>query len=333
MKENRDFVDLSKLCFAFLIIFLHVDNNNIIVRNIAQYISRLGVPFFFTISGYFFYKKVKFEKDLLGVMIKTLKRLIKLYLVWITIYMPILLKNLSESGNLKKSILGFIQELLFRAPAFQWYTLALVLGIPITVYVYRKSSFISTMIFLSLLYIVGCFGNTYLHILNLDNIFKVYLEVFLTTRNGLFFSPLFIFIGIAISKFEYKICEKNKYKWAYVICMIIYFFEVYLVQSNTLKNEDCSMYITLPLVITFMCILILKSDIKIKYSKEMRQLSTFIFCSQYGFIFMTNILTKQIFDLKINSLLFLICIISEIIISFTVLKNTKYGKIILNYIT
>ena len=80
IEKNKDFIDLSKLCFAFLIILLHVDNNNIIIRNISQYISRLGVPFFFTISGYFFYRKVDFEKDLLGVTRKTIKRLIKLYI-------------------------------------------------------------------------------------------------------------------------------------------------------------------------------------------------------------------------------------------------------------
>lgn len=333
MKENRDFVDLSKLCFAFLIIFLHVDNNNIIIRNIAQYISRLGVPFFFAISGYFFYKKVNYEKDLLSVMRKTIKRLIKLYLVWIAIYMPILLKNFNESGNLKANIIKFVQELLFKAPAFQWYTLALVVGIPITAYIYNNKSFRDTIIILSVLYLIGCFGNTYLHILNLDNIFKNYLNIFLTTRNGLFFSPIFIFIGIAISKFEHKINKKIKYKEAYIICMIAYFFEVYLVQSNQLKNDDCSMYITLPLVITFMCIGILKNNINVKYSKEMRQLSTFIFCSQYGFIFVTNILINKILNIKINSVIFLISIIFEITMSFIILKNTKYGRIVLDYIT
>ena len=333
MKENRDFVDLSKLCFAFLIVFLHVDNNNIIIRNIAQYVSRLGVPFFFTISGYFFYKKVNLEKNLLSVMRHTIKRLIKLYLVWIVIYMPILLKNLNKSDKFQENIMRFVQELLFMAPAFQWYTLALVVGISITVYIYSKKSFGFTMIVLILIYVVGCFGNTYLHILNLDNIFQGYLNIFLTTRNGLFFSSIFIFIGIAIGKFEHKICEKGKYKGAFIICLMVYFFEVYLVQSNPLKNDDCSMYITLPLVITFMCIVILKNDINVKYSKDMRQLSTFIFCSQYGFIFVTNILTNKILNVKMDSFAFLICIIFEITMSFMILKNTKYGRCLLGYIT
>ncbi|WP_343347382.1 acyltransferase [Terrisporobacter petrolearius] len=332
MKENRDFVDLSKLCFAFLIVFLHVDNNNIIVKNTAQYISRLGVPFFFTISGYFFYKKVNFEGDLLGVTRKTIKRLIKLYLVWIVIYMPILLNNLDKNGDLKENIMRFVQELLFRAPAFQWYTLALAVGLVITVYIYRKNSFQFTIIVLSLLYIVGCFGNTYLHILKLDNIFQEYLTIFLTTRNGLFFSPLFIFMGIEISKFEDKI-DKNKYKLASMVCLIAYFFEVYLVQSNQLKNDDCSMYFTLPLVIVFICITILKNNIKVKYSKEMRQLSTFIFCSQYGFIYVTNILLNKIFGFNINPFTFLICILFEISMSFIILRKIKYGRRILSYIT
>lgn len=266
-------------------------------------------------------------------MKNTIKRLLKLYIVWIVIYMPILLRNLNEGNRFKENIVRFIQELLFMAPAFQWYTLALLIGMYVTVYISKKKSFKFTIFVLGLLYIVGCLGNTYLHIFNLENILKTYLSIFLTTRNGLFFSPIFIFIGMLISKYEHQIGEKNKYIAVCIVCLIVYFLEVSLVQLNPLKNDDCSMYFTLPLVTTFICIIVLKNDIKLKYSKEMRNLSTFIFCSQYGFIFITNTLINKTLSFKINSIIFWICIIFEISTSFIILRKTKYGRFILNHIT
>ncbi|WP_368263545.1 hypothetical protein, partial [Clostridium disporicum] len=108
--------------------------------------------------------------------------------------------------------------------------------------------------------------------------------------------------------------------------------EVYLVQSNLGKNEDCSMYFTMPLVIMFMCLLIIKSNIKLKYSRELRELSTFIFCSQYGFIFINTILINKLMKIQLDSLILWICVIVEIIITFTLLRRIKYGQIILKNI-
>ncbi|MCD2502312.1 acyltransferase family protein [Clostridium sp. NSJ-145] len=329
MKYQNDSIDLSKLIFALLIVFLHVGNNNGFVNIIAQYIARMGVPFFFTISGYLFLKKFNNNSRPLNVVNNAIKRLIKLYLIWIIIYMPIFIKGIIKDNN----IMLFFQELLFKAPAFQWYTVALAVGILINVYIWSKFKLKTgiVMFIFILLYIIGCCGNTYIHILKLDSVFDGYLRIFLTTRNGIFFSPIFIFIGMLINKIEDKF-DKTKSLCFFSFFFSIYLIEVYLVQSNLGKNEDCSMYFTMPLVIMFMCLLIIKSNIKLKYSRELRELSTFIFCSQYGFIFMNTILINKLMKIQLDSLILWICVIVEIIITFTLLRRIKYGQIILKNI-
>ena len=59
-KENV-LLDIMRVIMACLIPFLHIpkDDSFINIRLIEVYVSRLGVPFFFAVSGYFLYTSVE----------------------------------------------------------------------------------------------------------------------------------------------------------------------------------------------------------------------------------------------------------------------------------
>lgn len=59
-KENV-LLDIMRVIMACLIPFLHIPNDDsfINIRLIEVYVSRLGVPFFFAVSGYFLYTSVE----------------------------------------------------------------------------------------------------------------------------------------------------------------------------------------------------------------------------------------------------------------------------------
>lgn len=52
-------IDYGRFIFACLIPLLHIPFSNPVVNVIAQYISRLGVPFFFGVSGFFLSKSIE----------------------------------------------------------------------------------------------------------------------------------------------------------------------------------------------------------------------------------------------------------------------------------
>ena len=61
-KSNRYAqIDVLEFVFAILIVCLHISGNDqkSIVYIIGQYVGRIGVPFFFAVSGFFAYQKVK----------------------------------------------------------------------------------------------------------------------------------------------------------------------------------------------------------------------------------------------------------------------------------
>ncbi|MDI9460894.1 MAG: acyltransferase family protein [Saccharofermentanales bacterium] len=53
-------LDIGRVIFAYFIPFLHIGfPANVGVEIIRRYISRLGVPFFFVVSGMFLYKSIE----------------------------------------------------------------------------------------------------------------------------------------------------------------------------------------------------------------------------------------------------------------------------------
>ena len=87
-KSNRYAqIDVLEFVFAILIVCLHISGNDqkSIVYIIGQYVGRIGVPFFFAVSGFFAYQKVK-----AGSPREYLKRqeikLLRIFSIWTLIY-------------------------------------------------------------------------------------------------------------------------------------------------------------------------------------------------------------------------------------------------------
>ena len=94
----------------------------------------------------------------------------------------------------------YIQQLLFLAPAFMWYLMAVVVGIVILYILLKLDIAAKNMVlFGMLLYFIGCIGNSYVFLFGQDEALKftnIYYDIFLTTRNGLFFGFPFILSGL-----------------------------------------------------------------------------------------------------------------------------------------
>ena len=143
-KTNYNGIDLARFIFACLIPLLHINLPGAIVPYIQQYISRLGVPFFFAVSGMFLYRKNNgiYNFDLLW---KFAKRIGILLLVWVAIYFPIFFRN----GDLLHA-----NKIIFDTPGYLWYLSAIfIASIPFCLIRRRNLLYCGSFI----LYAIGTF--------------------------------------------------------------------------------------------------------------------------------------------------------------------------------
>lgn len=173
-------------------------------------ILRCAVPFFFITSGFFMYKSEKQEKKL----IDNLKKIIKLYLLWNLIYLPISIYDYVVNGSsFVKASFNYIRGLLFIGEHFfswpLWYLLGLIYAI-IFIYFLKKlklsdkKMFIITMITYILAYLMDYLTSNYLS----NKLVYIFHIVFSTGRvfRGIFLVEL----GLLINKYNSKLQLSKK---------------------------------------------------------------------------------------------------------------------------
>lgn len=121
VKKQFFAADIYKFICALLVASIHtqlmMDINEPIGFFIVKILSRLAVPSFFVLSGFFFFRKITFHcgkikncKENIHKLFTYEKRIIILYLIWTVIYLQ--LRCLDEFKNGKLSLHTFIDFLL-----------------------------------------------------------------------------------------------------------------------------------------------------------------------------------------------------------------------------
>lgn len=222
-------IDIGRVIFACLIPLLHIGMSDPVSFIVKQYVSRLGVPFFFAVAGMFLSRTIE-KSNGVAALKKYIFKIGRMLLIWLVIYLPILM--LRQEGLT-------IRELLFKTPAYFWYlTALLVASIPFCLVRNRKG-----LLYVSLaLYAFGTvFGEAYSQ---LTGGLPVYESIFITTRNGVFFGLPMMCIGEAS-------WNREKISPPEFLVMGGYIAEVTFV---CLHSEPGSMYLTLPGLIYFLMI-------------------------------------------------------------------------------
>lgn len=271
-KQELILVDIARLVLILCVVTIHTGAPWQIVA-----IGRIGVPFSFALSGYF----SSAESEASSVKKNTIR-----LLRWALLYTPLMIYDAIVAQT---AIPHFIQQLLFLTPCYLWFLTALVvctLLYKITFKVSENVKFIVVIV----LYVIGCIGNTYLDLFHARKAYFWYMNVFLTTRNGVFFAPIFYFIGQHLG-------TQGKLKRKYVILESLvalgaYIAEYYWINHNKLVYKDASMYWCLPILVYFSLRLLIQLNSQKGVEKwlqnfpgrKIRQLSTWIYLSQAGII-------------------------------------------------
>ncbi|WP_300564531.1 acyltransferase [Flavobacterium sp.] len=235
MSDRNSNIDILKIVLAFLVIALHLfpvskleGISGLISYEIASGITRIAVPTFFIISGYFLRNKLNDKTYLL----KYAKRILLLYLVWQLIYLPDLIRFyklgwFSKTDALLKLIYGYWHL---------WYLLATVLAVGL-LYLSRNWSL---KIKWSLIVFLLIFGYSFQILIQSDVLhheldLQFVYTLIGTTRNFLFFAFPMLLIGTLYESWK---DSASKVKGLLLPFFIGLLLENYLYYTHKVKALD-----------------------------------------------------------------------------------------------
>lgn len=281
-KETYYVLDLVRFISAFLIILIHThpfeDINNTLDDILINTFCRMGVPFFFMITGFFIEQKIKKDGLNIKLFLNTSKRMLWLCFIWALIYLPVFLINASPNGTLQEQLERFIKVTFIDCVGYHlWYLLSCSIGVMLLYWFKRK--FINQnipLVVTIIIYLIGC-------CLNAD-----------FSRNGLFFALPFLFLGTWIYN------NRSLMKTSYLILLsclfgFIHAFEVMFVVQNFAEINNGDLWICLYPLAYLLFNLFLR--IQLKESKswiKLRNISKMIYYSHMYFVLIYMLFTEEI---------------------------------------
>ena len=156
-------IDIMKFIMALLVIVLHTHPfygmNQTCNFITADVLGRLAVPFFFAATGFLLEKKLENNtastKQVVG---RYVLRLLKLYLIWTVVYLPIIIysKIICSERGITYGIFATVRDFVFCGSyAHLWYLPAAAVGVALVFLGFKKLGVRKTMGVLFVLYLAG----------------------------------------------------------------------------------------------------------------------------------------------------------------------------------
>lgn len=220
MKHRRNYgaIDNFRMIAAFLIVAIHtapLTSFSSTADFLVTYcIGRIAVPFFLMVTGFFVlapYQKYrehssdKAENAALKLR-KFLQKTAVLYGAAIVLYLPVKV----YAGQWKINVGTWLKEILFDGTFYHlWYLPAVLIGCLLLAGMMRLCSPLAISGITAVLYVIGTAGDSYYQLISQVSILKtVYEGIFFVssyTRNGIFFAPVFLWMGVLLANGGVKI--------------------------------------------------------------------------------------------------------------------------------
>lgn len=246
-KKRYDAIDQMKFICAILVVAIHAvpfsEINPLWSFEIEQVGGRIAVPFFFVCSGFFFTGKLMTAGVApLEAVRALMKRLGWLYAAWCGIYFAYDFRLcLKITGSLGAAAALYLRNLLFLGGHFHlWYLPALMVSLLLLYAGYRMNRMGQFMGAAALLYIIGVAGNTYYGFVEgtlwLQRVYEGYFQIFVTTRNGLFFGFLYVMLGAMVAYRKEIVPFRTGIQLAALFLLLMH-IEAYLLEWRHIPRE------------------------------------------------------------------------------------------------
>lgn len=290
-RDKRINIDVIRFVCTLFVVAIHVYPFTFLGEEIDYMITRvffrIAVPFFLMITGYYLLpESLKNKKKLL---IYT-QKISLLYFISILIYLPLMFYN----GYFKQNhIFSFLQDIFIDGTFYHlWYFPALLLGVWFLYFLLKKYKQNQVGIVVFILYLIGIFGDSYYGIIKNVEILKDFYDGLFTfssyTRNGLFYVPIFLFIGYLIAEGKER---SRKTLIPLFLSGIALLFEGGILYFNKIPRHT-SMYFSLLLFSYFFFSFVIAN--KDRTHKNLRAFSSWIYILHPLFITLVHFMTKKI---------------------------------------
>jgi len=252
-KRNLYGIDLMKFIAAMLVVAGHVrpflSYSLTLDVFVIHVLARVTIQFFFMSAGFLLFRKIEFplhgnEKND-KIIFQYCKRVLTLFVIWMGIYTGVALAYfVSQIGF---NYYGFyIFYRFLQESSHLWYLSALVIAVLLVYWALHHLSFKKVLILGVILYLIGLFGDAYYGIagnIGIGGVVKFYLELFNTSRNGIFFGFFFVAMGAYFAKSGFRI--KRPYP-GFFISMVLLTVEVFMLRSYSSPLNYNLLFFALP---------------------------------------------------------------------------------------
>lgn len=267
-------LDLFRILACILVISIHTSiclSSNVELNTlITGVIARIAVPFFIMVTGYFTLgKDLSFQE-----VKKILRKFGLLYIVLILLYLPLNIYG----HHFQQASVGTILKMIFLDGTFYhlWYFPALILGFLITWILLQVFEMKGVFWMCLALYVIGLGGDSYYGFVSGIREFKAFYDgifrVFSYTRNGLFYVPIFLCLGVLLNRYPNP--KKRVCVFGTVLSFAILISEGMYLNDLGIPRHN-AMYASLPLLSYFLFAYLLKIDMPLH--PYARKLSSYVF--------------------------------------------------------
>lgn len=292
MNTKRQFaaVDIAKYISSILVVCIHVYPFVEISESFntfwVQTVCRLAVPFFFVSTAYFYFSKYD-ESDWLDHLKAYLLRIGKLYLIWTIIYLPYTIYDYIKAKASIFHVLSYLRDAILNGSYYHlWFLPACMLSAAIVTYLFHKKGLMKTLRLCLILYFVGYLINIYTPVWQslpyVSIFFGYFTKVFTTARNGLFFGPIFMAIGLLLCRTKRLPLKTSVIGFFVSFILLIIEFTIY--SKIGVLHDLTSMYLLLVPTTFFLVNVLLKMRTQNKpVYPILRQESSIIYTSHILF--------------------------------------------------
>lgn len=318
-------LDLLKLVLSYLIVMRHfmqlfLPNDSMLRIAITNGLSTVATPVFFMISGF-----LLFGKDYSGMRLKRqISRVLILYFVWSVIYAPFAVRQMLL-GEL--TISKYMQEAVFGGTAMQlWYLPSLVFAL-LVVSLLRKMRYVTGFCIAGVLFVIGLLFDAYDFLIpkTFDLVMR-YRAVFLTSRNGVFFGTIYVYLGMFFAGRNIR-ADKRILKLVILLCVVLLEVEGYIVYKIAGRSVVNISIAALPAAI---CLFLLAVRTKLIFGLNtqlmLRKMSTAIYCVHMWCVSIVNFVREEYIQLDVL-LCFVIVMAGVTLSSYMIVKISERNKL------
>ena len=195
---NTSSISFFQYLFAIAVILVHsgrLTSYEPLHFGLKSMLGRLAVPFFIVCASFFLKHSLGNSQKMKAYLVK----IVKTYLFWSFVYLPyawLFFSSLRLPVYLFPA--GVLIALIYLGMCYQlWYIPAFLLGLFLVNQLVKRLGMVWTGLITFLLYCWGLIEtySAYLDTTSLLKGYQLYSNLFFTARNGLFYTPIFIYMG------------------------------------------------------------------------------------------------------------------------------------------